>query len=124
MKQHSKRTAWARTRRTRKAIAAKLFAIERQSLYDAIKSAPDILFICAAGNADSNSSFNEMIPSSFKLPNLLTVGAVDQAGDEASFTSYGETVLVDANGCTRWSPRCPVATRFAFPVRRWRRRTR
>ena len=82
----------------RKAIAAKLFAIERQGLYDAIKSAPDILFICAAGNADSNSSFNEMIPSSFKLPNLLTVGAVDQAGDEASFTSYGDTVLVDANG--------------------------
>jgi subtilisin family serine protease len=82
----------------RKAIAAKLFAIERQGLYDAIKSAPDILFICAAGNADSNSSFNEMIPSSFKLPNLLAVGAVDQAGDEASFTSYGDTVLVDANG--------------------------
>jgi subtilisin family serine protease len=39
-----------------------------------------------------------MIPSSFVLPNLLTVGAVDQAGDEASFTSYGPTVLVDANG--------------------------
>ncbi len=39
-----------------------------------------------------------MIPSSFNLPNLLTVGAVDQAGDEASFTSYGPTVLVDASG--------------------------
>jgi subtilisin family serine protease len=82
----------------RKAIAEKLFSIDRDGLYNAIKSAPDILFICAAGNADSNSSFNEMIPSSFKLPNLLTVGAVDQAGDEASFTSYGPTVLVDADG--------------------------
>jgi hypothetical protein len=82
----------------RKAIASKLFAIERDGLYQAIKSAPDVLFICAAGNADSDSSFNQMIPSSFKLPNLLTVGAVDQAGDEASFTSYGDTVLVDANG--------------------------
>ncbi len=82
----------------RKAIAKKLFAIERDGLYEAIKSAPDVLFICAAGNADSDSGFNEMIPSSFKLPNLLTVGAVDQAGDEASFTSYGDTVLVDANG--------------------------
>jgi subtilisin family serine protease len=82
----------------RKAIAAKLFKIERDGLYDAISSAPQVLFICAAGNADSNSGFNEMIPSSFKLPNLLTVGAVDQAGDEASFTSYGDTVLVDANG--------------------------
>jgi subtilisin family serine protease len=82
----------------RKAIARKLFAIERDGLYAAIKSAPDILFICSAGNSDSNSGFNEMIPSSFKLPNLMAVGAVDQAGDEASFTSYGDTVLVDANG--------------------------
>ena len=39
-----------------------------------------------------------MIPSSFELPNLLTVGAVDQAGDETSFTSYGPTVQVDADG--------------------------
>lgn len=82
----------------RKAIAAKLFAIEREGLYNAIKNAPEILFICAAGNSDSNSTFIEDIPSSFKLPNLVAVGAVDQAGDEASFTSYGPTVLVDANG--------------------------
>lgn len=82
----------------RKAIAAKLFAIEREGLYNAMKNAPEILFVCAAGNADSDSSFNEMIPSSFNLPNLLVVGAVDQAGDEASFTSYGPTVVVDANG--------------------------
>jgi subtilisin family serine protease len=82
----------------RKAIATKLYAIERDGLYNAMKSAPEILFICAAGNADSNSSFNDMMPSSFVLPNLLAVGAVDQAGDEASFTSYGPTVLVDANG--------------------------
>jgi hypothetical protein len=82
----------------RKAIAAKLFAIERDGLYNAIKNAPEILFICAAGNSDSNSTFIEDIPSSFKLPNLVAVGAVDQAGDEASFTSYGPTVLVDANG--------------------------
>jgi subtilisin family serine protease len=32
------------------------------------------------------------------LPNLLTVGAVDKAGDEAPFTSYGPTVKVHANG--------------------------
>ncbi len=82
----------------RKEIARKLFKIERDGLYEAMKSAPGVLFICAAGNADANSSFDESIPSSLKLPNLLTVGAVDQAGDEASFTSYGETVRVDANG--------------------------
>lgn len=59
---------------------------------------PVILFICSAGNDDSSAEFNEDVPSSFKLPNLLSVGAVDQAGDEASFTNYGDTVLVDANG--------------------------
>jgi hypothetical protein len=82
----------------RKAMAAKLYGIEREGLYNAMKNAPEILFVCAAGNADSDSSFNEVMPSSFKLPNLLVVGAVDQAGDEASFTSYGPTVVVDANG--------------------------
>jgi subtilisin family serine protease len=82
----------------RKQIARKLYTIEHDGLYEAMKSAPDVLFICAAGNADANSSFDESIPASLKLPNLLTVGAVDQAGDEASFTSYGDTVRVDANG--------------------------
>lgn len=82
----------------RKTMARHFFEIDRDALYAAIKSAPDVLFICAAGNADANSGFDESIPAAFKLPNLLTVGAVDQAGDEASFTSYGDTVLVDANG--------------------------
>jgi len=40
----------------------------------------------------------EAAPANFKLPNVLTVGAVDQAGDEAPFTAYGDTILVDANG--------------------------
>lgn len=82
----------------RKEIARKLFKIEHDGLQEAMRSAPGVLFICAAGNADANSSFDESIPASIKLPNLLTVGAVDQAGDEASFTSYGDTVRVDANG--------------------------
>ena len=43
-------------------------------------------------------SFVEDIPAGIMLPNLLTVGAVDKAGDEASFTSYGPTVKVHANG--------------------------
>ena len=39
--------------------------------------------MAAAGNSNSDSSFNETIPASLKLPNLLVVGAVDKAGDEA-----------------------------------------
>jgi subtilisin family serine protease len=82
----------------RKVLARRLFEIDSGGLLAAMKSAPDILFICAAGNADADSGFDQDAPASFKLPNLLVVGAVDQAGDETSFTSYGATVLVDANG--------------------------
>jgi subtilisin family serine protease len=82
----------------RQALARKYFNIDREGLYAALKSAPEILFVCAAGNSDSNNGFTEFIPSSFELPNLLTVGAVDSAGEEASFTSYGKNVFADANG--------------------------
>ena len=56
------------------------------------------LFVAAAGNSDSDNAFDEFFPSSFVLPNLLTVSAVDRGGDEASFTTYGKNVLVSANG--------------------------
>jgi hypothetical protein len=82
----------------RKALAQKLFAIDRAGLYAAIKSAPEIVFVCAAGNAGGDAGFSDEIPAGFELPNLIAVGAVDQAGDETSFTSYGKTVLVDADG--------------------------
>jgi Subtilase family len=82
----------------RKALAAKYFAIDRAGLYAAIKSAPGVLFVCAAGNSNGSADFSESIPAGFSLPNLLVVGAVDQAGDETSFTSYGKTVSVDADG--------------------------
>ncbi len=94
----------------RKRLAEHYFAIDRKGLTDAIASAPEILFICAAGNANSNSTFNEDIPASIHVPNLIAVGAVDQAGDETSFTSYGPTVLVDANGYQVESP-VPGGTR-------------
>jgi subtilisin family serine protease len=67
-------------------------------LYEALRSAPEILFVCAAGNSDEDNQFQELIPSSFQLPNLLTVGAVDQAGDRTSFTTFGKNVEVYASG--------------------------
>jgi subtilisin family serine protease len=79
-------------------LAREIFKIGRDSLYDALKSAPEILFVCAAGNSDNDNEFEELIPSSFKLPNMLTVGAVDQAGDRTSFTTFGGNVEVYANG--------------------------
>ena len=86
------------TAEERKQLARELFKIERDALYDAMKSAPGILFVVAAGNSDNDVGFDEMLPSGFGLPNMLTVGAVDQAGDETSFTSFGDVVGVYANG--------------------------
>jgi subtilisin family serine protease len=86
------------TPEARKALAREYFEVEKTALTRAMASAPGILFVAAAGNEDSDASFTESIPAGIELPNLLTVGAVDRAGDEASFTSYGPTVKVHANG--------------------------
>jgi subtilisin family serine protease len=82
----------------RKKRAAELYAIWKANIENAIKGAPNTLFVTAAGNTDSNAGFTEDVPPSLRLPNLIAVGAVNQAGDETSFTSYGDTVLVDADG--------------------------
>jgi subtilisin family serine protease len=82
----------------RKKQAAALYAIWRNAIETAIKNAPDTLFVAAAGNSDSNAAFGGDVPASLHLPNLITVGAVNQAGDETNFTSYGDTVVVHADG--------------------------
>jgi hypothetical protein len=82
----------------RKQIARRLFAIERDALREAIASAPEILFVAGSGNEDNNADFEEYIPAGFNLPNLLTVGAVDKAGEETSFSTFGKTVVLHANG--------------------------
>jgi subtilisin family serine protease len=82
----------------RKALAREYFDIAKSALTKAFASAPDILFVTAAGNSNRDASFDEDIPADIVLPNLMTVGAVDRAGDEASFTSYGPTVVAHANG--------------------------
>jgi len=79
-------------------FAREIFDIGKNAFYESIKDAPEILFIAAAGNSDDDAEFYEAIPSSFDLPNILTVGAVDQAGEETGFTSFGENVDVHANG--------------------------
>ena len=82
----------------RKAMARKYFEIDKQGLTAAIAAAPEVLFVTASGNSNNDASFAEFIPAGIVLPNLITVGAVDKAGDEAPFTSYGPTVKVHANG--------------------------
>ena len=82
----------------RKRRAAAIFAIWKSSVEQAIRSAPDTLFVTAAGNSDSNVAFIDDVPGSLRFPNLITVGAVNQAGEETSFTSHGDAVVVHANG--------------------------
>ena len=82
----------------RKAMAQEVFGILIDGMREAMASAPEILFVPAAGNSDESVEFTETMPSSIALPNVLTVGAVDQAGEEAAFTSYGKNVRAHANG--------------------------
>ena len=82
----------------RKAMAEEIFGILDKGLHEAMASCPNVLFVVAAGNDDSDVSFHRNIPSSYKLPNLLVVGAVDQAGERTGFTSMGKNVVVYANG--------------------------
>ncbi|MEM1189651.1 MAG: S8 family serine peptidase [Pseudomonadota bacterium] len=81
----------------RKALAREIYNIGDAALRRAISESPDILWITSAGNSDNDVRFDEFYPSSYEYPNLLTVGAVDSAGDETSFTSLGK-VDVYGNG--------------------------
>lgn len=85
------------TPEARRALAKKIYQIGYDSLYKAIQGAPNTLFVIAAGNSNNNVKFDEVFPSSFHLPNVMVVGAVDQAGDQTGFTSFGN-VDVFANG--------------------------
>lgn len=82
----------------RRALARRYFTEARDNLRDAIASAPGILFITTAGNSDSDPGFEESSPADILLPNLMTIGAVDSAGQETSFSSFGRSVVAHANG--------------------------
>ncbi len=82
----------------RKEMAREIFDMLTVAMRNAFQSAPEILFIPAAGNSNNDATFDEFIPSSLELPNVITAAAVDQAGEETSFTSYGPSVDVHSNG--------------------------
>lgn len=59
----------------------------------------DILIVAAAGNESSNNDLIQVYPASYDLPHVLSVSAVDQAGNLSSFSNYGaETVSLSAPG--------------------------
>lgn len=83
---------------TREVEARRLFAIDSKGLRDAIASAPEILFVCGAGNDNGSAAFSGGVPASINAPNVLAVAAVDQAGIPTRFTSGGPTVHLAASG--------------------------
>lgn len=82
----------------RGALARGLLDILKPALFEAIKGAPDILFVGGAGNESKDVIVHEFIPPAFELPNLLVVGAVDPSGEPTGWTNLGKTVQVYANG--------------------------
>jgi subtilisin family serine protease len=71
------------------------------ALYDAIHTHLDdgILFVVSAGNDSSNNDQTPVYPSSYYLPNVISVEATTDDDVRASFSSYGpRTVHVGAPG--------------------------
>lgn len=72
-----------------------------QALEDVIRKAyeNDILFVAAAGNSSVNNDRSPHYPSSYKVPNVVSVAALDRHDKLASFSNYGvKSVAVAAPG--------------------------
>lgn len=64
-----------------------------QGLEDAIHAADDagIIFVAAAGNSANNNDANPGYPSSYDVPSVVGVAAIDSNHNLASFSNYGAT---------------------------------
>lgn len=70
---------------------------ENYALWQAMKES-GLTFICAAGNNGWDTSNQKIYPAGFDLPNIIAVAAIDNSGNIASFSNYGEGVDVAAPG--------------------------
>ncbi len=72
-------------------------AIERSN-------AAGALFVAAAGNESNNNDANPSYPASYDVPNVMSVAAIDNRGQIASFSNYGKnSVHVGAPGVNVFS---------------------
>ena len=59
----------------------------------------DILFVAAAGNASTNNDRSPHYPSSYNVPNVVSVAALDRNDELARFSNYGsKSVAIAAPG--------------------------
>jgi subtilisin family serine protease len=49
-----------------------------------------ILFVAASGNEGDDNDADPHYPSGYDLPNVISVAAVDQNGNLANFSNYGQ----------------------------------
>jgi subtilisin family serine protease len=72
-----------------------------QGLHDAIAyaAANNVVFVTAAGNESADNDMTPSYPALFRFPNTLSVAAIDQDGNLATFSNYGpRTVDLAAPG--------------------------
>jgi thermitase len=72
-----------------------------RALEDAIRAAyeNDILFVAASGNATTDNDRRPHFPSSYNVPNVVSVAALDRNDQLASFSNYGlKSVAIAAPG--------------------------
>jgi len=62
-----------------------------RALEDVIRKAGEegILFVAASGNSSANTDRRPHFPSSYKLPNVLSVAALNRRDELASFSNFG-----------------------------------
>ena len=60
-----------------------------QAEYDAIASAPNVLFVASAGNDGADVDAAPTYPCAHDLPNVICVGASDQSDNLAAFSNRG-----------------------------------
>ena len=87
-----------------------------QALFSMIEIAGKlgITVICAAGNNSTNTDLIPNYPSGFDLPNVISVAAIDQTNQLATFSNYGkQTVDLAAPGVSilsTWPTQLPAPT--------------
>lgn len=77
-----------------------------ETLKQAIQRSNDAgaLFVAAAGNESNNNDANPTYPATYDVPNVVSVAAIDNKGQIASFSNYGKTTVhVGAPGVNVYS---------------------
>ncbi len=81
-----------------KARGIAMQATMRSALLALMQGSPDTLFVIAAGNSDQPDGIQADVTQSFALPNLVHVGATGTNGRPTSFTVFGKSVDLYAQG--------------------------